>query len=229
MTAVSSAAKMVAGQLKRWLTGDDEATAEGHSLTENVSADRSGGTCTLQYRGRSYSDCAAASCRSRQNAATRERSCSVNSRCLTSQGSKRPGSRACPTGRHRGGGVREVLDERSELCRCWSGSEEPVCCCERCFLYTDQPPPLLLTPPSYSELMLLERYADLAKRLTSIEPSVTIVSTADVTEHVMTATATDFISSSAETGQTNVKVSLIRLMSFKPTFFGELHCFCYTV
>jgi len=227
MTAVSSAAKMVAGQLRRWLTGDDEAGADGDNSVENA-ADRRGGTCAchrLQYRGRSYSDCASASCRGGgQDTAARERSCSVNSRCLTSQGSKRPGS---TSGRQHRGGIREVLAEDRELCRCWSGSEEPVCCCERCFVYVDQPPPSLPTPPPYSELILLERYADLAKRLTSTEPSVAAVSTADVTDRVITATeaAADSISSSSSAeachsapAQADVKVSQLCSVSFLLTF-----------
>ena len=183
MTAVTSAAKMV-GQLRRWLTGEESAT-DGDSV-ETVSAQCStcahnSGADKLQYRGRSYSDCCAASCRSgSRDTAVRERSCSVNSRWMTSQSSRRVGgSRSCQTssgtawlsGRQRD--VREVLDEDSEHCRCWSGSVEPVCCCERCFVYVDEPAPVL--PPPYTELMLLEHYADLAKRLTSKEPSITAV------------------------------------------------------
>jgi len=221
MTAVTSAAKMV-GQLRRWLTGDEVANDSPHS-TENISGRC--GTCECnatsgkpQYRGRSYSDCCAVSCRSGcPDEAVRERSCSVNSRRMTSYGSKRVGSRSCQTssgsaslsGRRRD--VHEVLDEDRELCRCRSGTVEPVCCCERCFVYIDEPPPVL--PPPYTELLLLEHCADLAKQLT--KPSTT-VNTADVTDQVTIATeaAANCTSSSAEishlpTGQSDVTVSPI--------------------
>lgn len=195
MTPVTSAAKMVS-QLRRWLTGDD-VTADSHHSVEGVSRHCSGScTCNcatdkLQYRGRSYSDCCAASCRGDcQDVAVRERSYSVNSRHMTLQGSKRLSSRAYQTSSGstwspvRQRDVREVLDEDRELCRCWSGSVEPVCCCERCFVYIDERPPL--PPPPYSELMLLERCADLAKRLNNAEPSIT-VNTADVSDQEMIA------------------------------------------
>ena len=227
MTAVTSAAKMV-GQLRRWLTGEESVT-DGDSV-ESVCGQC--GTCArnsaadkLQYRGRSYSDCCTASSRGGcQDTAVRERSCSVNSRWMASQSSRRVGSRSCQTssgtawlsGRQRD--VREVLDEDSELCRCRSGSVEPVCCCERCFVYVDEPAPVL--PPPYTELMLLEHYADLAKRLTSNKPSITAVNTADKSEQVVMNTAEAAVNcTSVETcpltpAQSDVTVSPIYSTSF---------------
>jgi len=227
MTSVTSAAKMV-GQLRRWFTGDEVITNSHHSV-EIISGQCGTCTCnsatnTLQYRGRSYSDCCAASCRSGcQDAAIRERSCSVNSRQMTSQSSKRPSSMAYQSSRSaRSSGrqrdVREVLDEDHELCRCWSGSVEPVCCCERCFVYVDERPPLL--PPPYNELMLLEHCADLAKRLTNAEPSIT-VNTADVTDQAMIGaeaavnhTSTSATTCQSVTGQSRVTVSTVFSASF---------------
>jgi len=214
MTAVASAAKMV-GQLRRWLTGEDVA-ADGDNSVESMSGPY--GTCAcnsatsrLQYRGRSYSYCGAASCRSGcHDAAVRERSCSVNSRWMTSQGSRRMGLRVCPTSSGNGSAsvrqrdVREVLDEDGELCRCWSRSVEPVCCCERCFVYVDEPPSVL--PPPYSEVMLLERCADLADRLTNSKPSIT-VNTADVTDQLPAEATVNCVSSSAETCQLTTRQS----------------------
>ena len=222
MTPVTSAAKMVS-QLRRWLTGDD-VTADSRHSVEDISG-HCGGICTcnsatdkLQYRGRSYSDCCPASCRGEcQGVAVRERSFSVNSHQMTLQGSKRLSSRAYQTSSGstwlsvQQRDVHEVLEEDRELCRCWSGSVEPVCCCERCFVYIDERPPLL--PPPYSELMLLERCTDLAKRLNNTEPSIT-VNTADVSDQVMVAAeaAVSCASSSGETcqsagGQSTVMVS----------------------
>jgi len=207
MTPVTSAAKMV-GQLRRWLIGD-EVISDSHSA-ENVSGHC--GTCTcnsatnkLHYRGRSYSDCCTTSCRC-HNTTVRERSCSVNSWQMTSHGSKNLSSRTYQTSSgstwssgHRRD-VHDVLDEDREPCRYCSESVEPVCCCERCFVYVDERPPLL--PQPYSELMLLERCADLAKRLTDTEPSIT-VNAADATDRVMVGAeaAIDCTLSSAETCQ----------------------------
>ena len=234
MTAVTSAAKMV-GQLRRWLTGEDVTGDSRHSV-ENVSGHCDTCTCDLatnklQYRGRSYSDCCATSCRSRcQDAAVRERSCSVNSRQTMPQGSKRLSSQAyhASSGRHQG--VREVLDEDRELCRCWSGSVEPVCCCERCFVYVDERPPLL--PPPYSELMLLECYADLAKRLTNTEPSIT-ANTADIRDQVTIGAeaSVNCTSSSTETyqsatGQYSVTVSTVFSASFSHLLSTIYLCDC---
>jgi len=235
MTAVSSAAKMV-GQLRRWLTGEESVT-DGDSV-ENVCGQcdncaRNSAADKLQYRGRSYSDCCAVSCRGGSRDTIRERSCSVNSRWMTSQSSRRVGSRSCQTssgtawlsGRQRD--VREVLDEDPELCRCWSGSVEPVCCCERCFVYVDEPAPVL--PPPYTELMLLEHCANLAKRLTSNEPSITAVNTAAKTDQVMNTAEAAVNCTSLETcqltlAQSNVAVSPRYLTSFLT--FSVLCCGC---
>ena len=189
MTPVNSAAKIV-GHLRRWLTGE-EVTTDSSCSAENVSGRC--GTCTcnlvpsseLHYRGRSYSDCCTALCRNRHLDAdgARERSYSVTSRRMTSQVWRRLG----PHTHHMSSGsawcsdrksdVRAILEEDGEPCRCC----EPVCCCERCFVYVDDRPPLL--PPPYSELMLIGHCPDVATKLIDNEPSVTS-NTADVTDQV---------------------------------------------
>ena len=184
MTPVNSAAKMV-GHLRRWLTGD-EVTADGSCSAENVSGRC--GTCTcnlvggvpLQYRGRSYSDCCAVPCRGGHlDAESRDRSCSVSGRRMSlSRGWRRLGLNTYHTSSgsvwssDRSSDVQAVLEEDHELCRCC----EPVCCCERCFVYVDDRLPLL--PPPYSELTV-EHCTDVAAKVID-KPSVT-VNTADVT------------------------------------------------
>jgi len=179
MTPVNSAAKMV-GHLRRWLTGE-ELAADSSCSMENVSGRCRTCTCNLiassqlQYRGRSYSDCCTVSCRSGHlDPDARERSCSMSSRRTTSQGWRRLGLHTYHTSsRSAWSSDRQsaVLEEDRELCRCC----EPVCCCERCFVYVDDHPPLL--PPPYSELMFGP------PKPINNEPSVT-VNTADVTDHV---------------------------------------------
>lgn len=202
MTPVTSAAKMV-GQLRRWFTGVDD-TADSRQSVEEVFCHCPTCTCNkTQYRERSYSDCYAAQyrCKCQDVTSIRERSCSVNSRQAMSQGLRKHSSRTYQTSSWSSSqqrDVRKVLEEDQELCRC---TDEPVCCCERCFLYVDKPSPLL--PPPYSELMLQERCAILAQRLNNMEPSIA-VSTADVRDQVIsTEAAVNFASSlsSAETCQ----------------------------
>jgi len=193
MTSVNSAAKMV-GHLRRWLTGE-EVTADSPCV-ENVSARCSTCTCNsvassqFVYRGRSYSDCCSTSCQSGyQDQEARERSCSVSSRWTTSQDWRKLGLHTYHTSSRsawssdRQSSVHALLEEDRELCRCC----EPVCCCERCFVYVNDHPPLL--PPPYGEL-LLGGGTDVAAKLINSEPSVT-ADTADVTDQVTIVAAAD--------------------------------------
>jgi len=188
MTPVNSAVKMV-GQLKRWLTGD-EGAADSHHPVEKVSCQCSTCACSstsgeLQYRGRSYSDCCAVQCRAGHRYGDgRERSCSVSDQRRPSHGCRRLGPPGCRTSLRTpwSSGVGDLLEEDRELCHCLSGSVEPVCCCERCFVYVDDRPSLL--PPPYSQLLLLEQCADLAKKLIDADPSAAANSVI-VTDRVM--------------------------------------------
>jgi len=187
MTPVNSAAKMVS-HLRRWLTGE-EVTTESSCSVENVSGRC--GTCTcnlvassqLHYRGRSYSDCCTTLChREHLDVDARERSYSVSSRRMTSEGWRKLRLRTHHTSSgstwssSQQSDVRAILEEDRELCHCC----EPVCCCERCFVYVDDRPPLL--PPPYSEL-LIGHCADVMTKSVDNEPSVT-VNAADVTDQV---------------------------------------------
>ena len=201
MTPVNSAVKMV-GQLRRWLTGDELST-DDHRSVENVSGHCSSCSCKsvtdseLQYRGRSYSDCFAASRLGGQRGVdVRERSCSVSVGETTSRGLRRLGPQTHQTvsgSSWSSGRPCETLEEGQELCHCWSRSVEPVCCCERCFVYIDERP---LLPPPYSDLVCIEHCAG----LTDTELVMT-VNTADETDQ--TAIVVDDRANS-ESGQISV-------------------------